>query len=324
MARGQDDRRDARRRRARPRRFQQFQQIVRYPPRRLWRRAEVSAAERAAVPAARIRAHRQRHRAGDGGADAAGDGARRHARSHRRRLSSLLGGRQLARAALREDALRPGADRAGVSRGGAGRRRSVLRADRRRHAAVCAARHDRRRAAASIRRRMPTACRPTSGPQDSGPQARTSATRSKAPSTSGPPTRSARSSATTAPVFVGRYGVLPNGNAPFDPQHEFVNKNLLTRRSRSPTSPRRSSKTPIDVAESLLRARQDPVRRARAAAASAARRQGADGVERPDDRRVRARLARARRRARSGRRTPSIQPRRTCRVPSRRRRSFAT
>ncbi len=28
-------------------------------------------------------------------------------------------------------------------------------------------------------------------------------------------------------VFEGRYGVLPNGNAPFDPQHEFVNKNLL-------------------------------------------------------------------------------------------------
>jgi uncharacterized protein YyaL (SSP411 family) len=30
-----------------------------------------------------------------------------------------------------------------------------------------------------------------------------------------------------APAFVGRYGVLPNGNAPFDPHHEFVNKNLL-------------------------------------------------------------------------------------------------
>ena len=44
---------------------------------------------------------------------------------------------------------------------------------------------------------------------------------------------------------------------------------------------------------------QDPVRRARAAASAAARRQGADGVERPDDRGVRARVARAgRRRAR--------------------------
>jgi uncharacterized protein YyaL (SSP411 family) len=30
-----------------------------------------------------------------------------------------------------------------------------------------------------------------------------------------------------SPIFEARYGILPNGNAPFDPQHEFVNKNLL-------------------------------------------------------------------------------------------------
>ena len=48
-------------------------------------------------------------------AHAARDGARRHARSHRRRLPSLLGGRRVARAALREDAVRPGAARARVT-----------------------------------------------------------------------------------------------------------------------------------------------------------------------------------------------------------------
>ena len=113
-------------------------------------------------------------------------------------------------------------------------------------------------AAASIRPKTPTACPPE--PQDlrtSGPQDLSTLTKSKAPSTSGPPTKSRRCSATTAPIFEGRYGVLPNGNAPFDPQHEFVNKNLLLhgavdRRHRQGSS----SKTPIDVAESLLRARQ--------------------------------------------------------------------
>jgi uncharacterized protein YyaL (SSP411 family) len=30
-----------------------------------------------------------------------------------------------------------------------------------------------------------------------------------------------------ADIFRIRYGVLPDGNAPFDPQNEFVGKNLL-------------------------------------------------------------------------------------------------
>jgi uncharacterized protein YyaL (SSP411 family) len=30
-----------------------------------------------------------------------------------------------------------------------------------------------------------------------------------------------------AEVFIARYGVRPDGNAPFDPQHEFIHKNLL-------------------------------------------------------------------------------------------------
>ena len=63
-------------------------------------------------------------------------------------------------------------------------------------------------------------------------------------------------------IFEGRYGVLPNGNAPFDPQHEFVNKNLLHTAQSIADLAKGASKTPIDVAESLLRARQDPVRRA--------------------------------------------------------------
>ena len=62
MARGQDDpRRDAGRGGAR-RDASSSSSSRSTPPRRLRRRAEVSAAERAVVPAARIRAHRQRRR----------------------------------------------------------------------------------------------------------------------------------------------------------------------------------------------------------------------------------------------------------------------
>ena len=61
------------------------------------------------------RGRRARPRHGRG--DAARDAARRHLRPARLRLSPLLDGRGLARAALREDALRPGAARAGVHRG---------------------------------------------------------------------------------------------------------------------------------------------------------------------------------------------------------------
>ena len=95
---------------------QQFRERVRPAPRRLRRRAEVSAAVASCCSCcASTRAPATPHAARDGAAHAARDGARRHARSHRRRLSSLLGRRRLARAALREDALRPGAARARVS-----------------------------------------------------------------------------------------------------------------------------------------------------------------------------------------------------------------
>ena len=73
--------------------------------RRLRRRAQVPAGERARVPA----------RSGPDGAgrpDARQDDARRHLRPARRRIRPLLGGRELARPPLREDALRQRAARA--------------------------------------------------------------------------------------------------------------------------------------------------------------------------------------------------------------------
>ena len=59
-----------------------------------------------------------------------------------------------------------------------------------------------------------------------------------------------------APVFEARYGILPNGNAPFDPQQEFVNKNLLYTAQSITDIARLSGKTPFEVAESLLRSRK--------------------------------------------------------------------
>ncbi len=59
-----------------------------------------------------------------------------------------------------------------------------------------------------------------------------------------------------APVFVGRYGVLPAGNAPFDPQNEFVNKNILHTALAIADIAKAVGKTPIDVAASLMKSRQ--------------------------------------------------------------------
>jgi uncharacterized protein YyaL (SSP411 family) len=58
-----------------------------------------------------------------------------------------------------------------------------------------------------------------------------------------------------APAFVGRYGVLPAGNAPFDPQQEFVNKNILHTALSIADIAKAVGKTPIDVASSLMRSR---------------------------------------------------------------------
>jgi uncharacterized protein YyaL (SSP411 family) len=58
-----------------------------------------------------------------------------------------------------------------------------------------------------------------------------------------------------ADVFRIRYGVLPDGNAPFDPQSEFVNKNLLyTARSLDDVASA-TGRSPAEVAAALLRSR---------------------------------------------------------------------
>ena len=59
-----------------------------------------------------------------------------------------------------------------------------------------------------------------------------------------------------ADVFELRYGVLPNGNAPFDPQNEFVNKNILYTAQSIADIARTTGKPAGEVAESLMRARQ--------------------------------------------------------------------
>ena len=58
-----------------------------------------------------------------------------------------------------------------------------------------------------------------------------------------------------AEVFRARFGVLPDGNAPFDPQNEFTGKNLLyTARSIEDVAAR-TGRTDADVIEALGRAR---------------------------------------------------------------------
>jgi uncharacterized protein YyaL (SSP411 family) len=59
-----------------------------------------------------------------------------------------------------------------------------------------------------------------------------------------------------AEIFERRYGILPNGNAPFDPQQEFVNKNILYTASSITDSSIRIGKARGEMAETLLRARQ--------------------------------------------------------------------
>ena len=93
-------------------------------------------------------------------------------------------------------------------------------------------------------------------------------------------------------IFEGRYGLLPNGNAPFDPQQEFVNKNLLYTAQSITDLARAGGVSPVDVAESLLRSRTILFDGAQHASPAVAGRQGADRVERPDDRGVRSSGAR--------------------------------
>ncbi len=98
-----------------------------------------------------------------------------------------------------------------------------------------------------------------------------------------------------AAIVRRRFGIEPDGNAPQDPQGEFTGRNLLyvAQTVDDIAAPDRP-----DARGRGRRARPragTALRRARASAAAAPRRQGAHGVERPDDRRLRARRARARR-----------------------------
>ena len=224
--------------------------------------------------------------ADDGDRDAARDGARRHARSRRRRLPSLFGRRGVAGAALREDALRPGATGArvpGSRRPATARRRRASSSPRSRKTrwptsrATCAI-----RPAASIPRRTPTA----------SPRWRRRPRR-RGPSTSGATPRSAPSSAPT-----------PASSASASGSSRTATRRTIRRRS-SPDrtcSIRRGSIEEV-AAETGRHGRRrrrrarpraaDSVRRPRDTAAAASRRQGAHLLERDDDRRLRARGARA-------------------------------
>ena len=57
-------------------------------------------------------------------------------------------------------------------------------------------------------------------------------------------------------IFERRYGVLASGNAPFDPQQEFVDKNLLYTAQSITDLAVAAGVTPVGVAESLLRSRE--------------------------------------------------------------------
>ncbi|MDO8681727.1 MAG: thioredoxin domain-containing protein [Acidobacteriota bacterium] len=57
-------------------------------------------------------------------------------------------------------------------------------------------------------------------------------------------------------IFEGRYGLLPNGNAPFDPQQEFVDNNLLHTAQSLADLAQAAGVSAVDVAESLLRSRK--------------------------------------------------------------------
>ncbi len=81
-------------------------QVVRCDARRVWRRAEISAPDGAAVAVAGLAAKSARPAVARGHIHARQNGRGRNLRSARRRVSSLLGRRSLAGAAFRKDAVR--------------------------------------------------------------------------------------------------------------------------------------------------------------------------------------------------------------------------
>ena len=135
--------------------------------RRIRPRAQVPAALGAHVPAAHAPAQRQRGGARDGAAHAQAHGRRRHPRPARRRLPPLRGRCDLARAALRADALRQRAARARLPGRLAGDRRRAVARGRRGHprlpAARARARARRLRLGAGRRHRRRRGPRPSPG-----------------------------------------------------------------------------------------------------------------------------------------------------------------
>jgi hypothetical protein len=87
---------------------------IRRPPRRVRRRPQVPPGHDARLPVALPRPYRPRPSSGHGRRHSRRHGRRRHVRPGGRRVPPLLGGRLLARAPLREDALRPGQSAAGL------------------------------------------------------------------------------------------------------------------------------------------------------------------------------------------------------------------
>ena len=91
-----------------------------------------------------------------------------------------------------------------------------------------------------------------------------------------------------APVFAHRFGLEEEGNAPADPQGEFAGKNLLYTAKSIEAVARETGRTVEDDRRCAVARADDPVRGAPRAAPAASRRQGADRVERTDDRSLRA------------------------------------
>ena len=272
----------------------------------LRRRAEVPAAVGTAVPAARVRRAPASRRPADMAR------RRRCARWRAGGMRDQVGGgfhrysvdAAVARAALREDALRPGAARARLPRGRAGDGDGEFADVAEDTLRVRPARHDRRRAGASTRPRTPTACRPAN---------RRRSTSARARSTCGRLRRSTRllgDEARAVPAAVRHSSQAATRRR--IPHGEFAGRTILcTRRGPWRRSRRRRAAPPTEISRRACPRRRRCSRRAHAAAA-APRRQGPDGVERPDDRGLRARgewCSRRRRLPQAAVRAAAVHPR---------------
>ncbi len=126
-------------------------------------------------------------------------------------------------------------------------------------------------------------------------------------------------------AFERRYGLLPDGNAPFDPQSEFTGKNLLYTARGIADIATDLGREPGDVAAALTRARLALFNARSDAPASTSRRQDPRRLEWLDDRGLRPRRQRASRAAALSVRTPTTIPARVISAPRRApRRSPAT